>query len=80
MGQGIPTGPTVTPDPAKMQILMKDLAIMGPQAATEKWYQSDQDFRQFADSMNGVSPQQAFAARGLDFDQTISQAKQMFGW
>ena len=32
-------------------------------------YQNNPQFRQFADSMRGKSPEQAFQERGLDFNQ-----------
>lgn len=60
--------------------MMGDLMRLGPQGAAEQWYRTNPAFRQFADSLSGVTPQQAFAERGLDFDQTVGQARQMFGW
>ena len=68
------------PDPAQRDAMMADLMRLGPKAAAEQWYQSDPGFRQFADSLSGVTPQQAFAERGLDFDQTVTQARRIFGW
>ena len=32
-------------------------------------YQNNPQFRQFADSMNGKTPEQAFRENGLDFNQ-----------
>ena len=34
-----------------------------------KLYNSNPKFRQFADSMNGKTPEQAFAEVGLDFNK-----------
>ncbi len=67
------------PDPSQQASLYADLMQYGPQAAAEKWYRSDPGFRQFADSMSGKTPQQAFAEQGLDFDQIMAQYKQMTG-
>lgn len=35
----------------------------------DKLYQSNPQFRQFADSMKGKTPEQAFRENGLDFNQ-----------
>lgn len=35
----------------------------------DKMYQSNPQFRQFADSMKGKTPEQAFRENGLDFSQ-----------
>ena len=40
-----------------------------PQALYQSMYQSNPEFRQFADSMQGKTPQQAFQENGLDFNQ-----------
>lgn len=40
-----------------------------PQAAFDHMYQTNPQFRQFADSMRGKTPQQAFQENGLDFTQ-----------
>lgn len=40
-----------------------------PNVAFQRMYQSDPNFRQFADSMAGKTPEQAFAEHGLDFGQ-----------
>lgn len=46
-------------------------------------YQSNPQFRAFADSMRGQSPEQAFQERGLDYSQfqnmDVNQAKRMLG-
>lgn len=60
--------------------MMADLMRYGPQEAANRWYQSNPSFRRFADSLSGVTPQQAFADRGLDFEQMVTQARQTFGW
>lgn len=41
----------------------------GPQEVYGRMYQTNPQFRQFADSMSGKSPQQAFAEHGYDFGQ-----------
>lgn len=41
----------------------------GPQAAYNYMYQTNPQFRQFADSMRGKTPEQAFSENGLDFNQ-----------
>lgn len=40
-----------------------------PQEMYESMYQSNPQFREFADSMSGKSPQQAFNEAGYDFNQ-----------
>jgi len=49
-----------------------------------KLYQSNPQFRQFADSMRGKSPEQAFQEQGLDYSQyqnmNPAQIKQMLGF
>ena len=42
----------------------------GPSNALfQQMYQSNPQFRQFADSMQGKTPEQAFQENGLDFNQ-----------
>ena len=49
---------------------VSQLKAMGnPQRAYSQLYQSNPQFRQFADSMRGKTPEQAFRENGLDFDQ-----------
>lgn len=45
-----------------------------PQALFNSMYQKNPQFRQFADSMKGKTPEQAFSEHGLDY----SQVKGMF--
>ena len=49
-----------------------------------KLYQTNPQFRAFADSMRGKDPQQAFQERGLDYSQfqnmDINQVKHMLGF
>ena len=47
----------------------KELAGSNPQALYNTMYQTNPEFRQFADSMQGKTPQQAFRENGLDYDQ-----------
>lgn len=54
------------------------------QSIFNRLYQSNPQFRQFADSVRGQDPQQAFQARGLDYSQfqnvDISQIRQLLGF
>lgn len=47
----------------------KSLVGNNPQTAFNQLYQSNPEFRQFADSMQGKTPEQAFRENGLDFNQ-----------
>lgn len=50
--------------------IVNSMRTMGnPQMVYRQMYQTDPRFRQFADSMKGKSPEQAFRENGLDFDQ-----------
>ena len=40
-----------------------------PQAMYDYMYRSNPDFRQFADSVRGKTPEQAFREHGIDFAQ-----------
>lgn len=40
-----------------------------PQALFNQMYQTNPQFRSFADSMQGKSPEQAFRENGLDFNK-----------
>lgn len=44
-------------------------ALGDPNQAYSQLYRSNPQFRQFADSMRGKTPEQAFRESGLDFDQ-----------
>ena len=44
-------------------------ALGNPQTAYVQLYQTNPQFRQFADSMRGKTPEQAFRENGLDFNQ-----------
>ena len=44
-------------------------SLGNPQAAYFQMYQTNPQFRQFADSMRGKTPEQAFRENGLDFNQ-----------
>lgn len=47
---------------------VNQLKSMGnPNAMYSQMYQNDSQFRQFADSMRGKTPEQAFQENGLDF-------------
>lgn len=49
--------------------LFKSLVGNDPQAAFNHMYQNDPRFKQFADSMKGKTPEQAFSEHGLDYNQ-----------
>lgn len=60
------------PKPRGNSILdqVNQLRQAGPSAALfNKMYNENPQFRQFADSMNGKTPEQAFRENGLDFNQ-----------
>ena len=44
-------------------------ALGNPQAMYDQMYRNDPQFRQFADSVKGKTPEQAFRENGLDFGQ-----------
>lgn len=44
-------------------------ALGDPQRAYAQMYSTNPQFRQFADSMRGKTPEQAFRENGLDFNQ-----------
>jgi hypothetical protein len=49
-----------------------------------RMYQSNPQFRAFADSVRGMTPEEAFQQRGLDYSQyqniDINQVKRMLGF
>ena len=45
------------------------MASGNPQAVAQRLYQTNPQFRQLADSVQGMSIEQAFASNGLDFNQ-----------
>lgn len=50
--------------------LLGQIKSMGPSSTTfNQMYNSNPQFRQFADSMRGKTPEQAFYENGLDFNQ-----------
>ena len=44
-------------------------SLGNPQAVYQQFYNTNPQFRQFADSMQGKTPEQAFRENGLDFNQ-----------
>lgn len=52
-----------------IQAINQVRALGSPQSAFNSMYQSNPQFRQFADSMRGKTPEQAFRENGLDFGQ-----------
>jgi len=50
--------------------ILGQLKSMGPSDAVfNRMYNSNPNFRQFADSVRGMSPEEAFRQNGLDFSQ-----------
>lgn len=72
-------GPMGQPNPQQLG----GPANLMQQMIFNKLYQSNPQFRAFADSMKGQDPQQAFQERGLDYSQfqnmDISQVRNMLG-
>lgn len=57
-------------DSSSIASLAAQARSLGPSGAVfGKLYATNPQFRQFADSMRGKTPEQAFSERGLDFDQ-----------
>ena len=52
-----------------LQAVQQLKALGDPNQAYSQLYQANPQFREFADSMRGKTPQQAFQENGLDFDQ-----------
>ena len=48
---------------------VRAMAGGNPQALFDQMYQSNPQFKQFADSMQGKTPQQAFREYGIDYEQ-----------
>lgn len=59
------------PQPGSQGIfgLIKQLKANGPQGIFDQMYQSNPQFRDFANSMKGKSPEQAFQEKGFDYSQ-----------
>ena len=68
-------GAPQTSNPLTAIPALRDLLQKGPDTVYQQMYASNPDFRAFADSMSGKSPQEAFAEHGFDF----GQIQQMFG-
>ena len=72
-----PQGPPPNPQPLGGPANLMQRLIFN------KMYQSNPQFRAFADSMQGKSPEQAFQEQGLDYNQfrdiNPNQIKQMLG-
>lgn len=54
---------------------IRDLLNMNPNVLGARLYQNNPEFRALADSVSGMSPQEAFRQHGFDFDQV----RQMIG-
>lgn len=54
---------------------LKDAIGGNPQAVFDQMYSSNPEFRDFANSMRGKSPEQAFKEKGYDY----SQVRKMMG-
>ena len=59
------------PQPGNQGIfgLIKQLRSGGAQGMYDQMYQTNPQFRDFANSMRGKTPEQAFQERGFDFNQ-----------
>lgn len=79
MGPNVP-GPSSMPGPTNGGGPLNVMQRM----IFNKLYQSNPNFRQFADSMQGKTPEQAFQEQGLDYAQfqniNPSQIKSMLGF
>ena len=53
----------------RLDAVNKVKAMGDPQKAFDRMYSTNMQFRQFADSMRGKTPEQAFRENGLDFGQ-----------
>lgn len=71
------------PAPANQQPLGGPANLM-QRMIFNRLYQSNPQFRAFADSMRGQNPQEAFQQHGLDYSQfqnmDIGQVKRMLGF
>ena len=65
------------PQPGNQGIfgLIRQLRGGGADAMFNQMYQSNPQFRDFANSMRGKTPEQAFRERGFDFDQIKGMMK-----
>ena len=84
MGQGPAVNPMATGSmPGQTNNGGGPLNLMG-QMIFNKMYQANPQFRQFADSMQGKTPEQAFQEQGLDYSQfqnvNPAQIKRMLGF
>ena len=53
-----------------MGSLLSQIKAMGPSSKLyNKMYNENPEFKKFADSMNGKTPEQAFSENGLDFNK-----------
>lgn len=55
-------------NPGNINSIVGQLRNMGPSSAVfNQMYRNNPDFRNFADSVRGKTPEEAFRANGLDF-------------
>lgn len=86
MGQGMaPSNPVPNSMPGPINQPMNNNPMsMIEQMIFNRLYQGNPKFREFADSMQGKNPQQAFQERGLDYSQyqnvNPAQIKNMLGF
>lgn len=86
MGQGmVPSNPVPNSMPGPINQPMNNNPMnMLEQMIFNRLYQGNPKFREFADSMQGKTPQQAFQEKGLDYSQyqnmNPAQIKNMLGF
>lgn len=83
MGQGMGNNPVPNSMPGPINQGGGPAGLM-QKMIFNRMYQSNPQFRQFADSMQGKTPEQAFQEQGLDYSQfqniNPAQIKNMLGF
>lgn len=87
MGPGMAANnqaPNLMPGPINSQMNQGGPGNLIQRMIFNRMYQSNPQFRQFADSMQGKTPEQAFQEQGLDYSQfqniNPAQIKNMLGF
>lgn len=68
------TNPAIGMDVIRDMMMGKD-----PQPVFDNLYRNSPEFRQLADSVSGMTPEQAFQANGRDFNRDMGNLMQMLG-
>lgn len=58
---------------------LSDIFKMNPNVLVARLSQSNPAIRQLVDSVSGMTPEQAFASRGLDYRQAQQMFRDRFG-